>query len=156
MNCSEKSCIPFVFISISLKCMLSEHSSERLRCLIRKGGKNADFIGKESLWIYIVKPRTFQELSYWSIYIGYNWTVKDEWNVTWYYSKRDVVRCLCITKEKKDANKNLILIKLSFYKDHFRKCVQWRCLDLSEACHVNEYSMVSKTIMLVLIISLMW
>ena len=60
---------------------------------------------------------------------------------------------VCVSpKKKKDANKNLILIKLSFYKDHFRKCVQWRCLDLSVACHVNEYSMVSKTIMLVLII----
>ena len=46
--------VPFVFISISLKCMLSEHSSERLRFLIRKGGKNADLIGKESLWIYTV------------------------------------------------------------------------------------------------------
>jgi hypothetical protein len=34
--------------------MLSEHSSERLRFLIRKGGKNADLIGKESLWIYTV------------------------------------------------------------------------------------------------------
>jgi hypothetical protein len=54
VNCSEKSCIPFVFISISLKCMLSEHSSERKRFLIRKGGKNADLIGKESLWIYTV------------------------------------------------------------------------------------------------------
>jgi hypothetical protein len=50
----KKSYIPFVFISISLKCMLSEHSSERLRFLIRKGGKNADLIGKESLWIYTV------------------------------------------------------------------------------------------------------
>jgi hypothetical protein len=49
VNCSEKSYIPFVFILISLKCMLSEHSSERLRFLIRKGGKNADLIGKESL-----------------------------------------------------------------------------------------------------------
>ena len=54
VNCPEKSCIPFVFKSISLKCMLSEHSSERLRFLIRKGGKNADLIGKESLWIYTV------------------------------------------------------------------------------------------------------
>ena len=34
--------------------MLSEHSSDRLRFLIRKGGKNADLIGKESLWIYTV------------------------------------------------------------------------------------------------------
>ena len=49
MNCSEKSYIPFVFISISLKCMLSEHNSEKLCVLIRKGGKNADLIGKESL-----------------------------------------------------------------------------------------------------------
>ena len=56
---------------------------------------------------------------------------------------------VCVSPKKK---KNLILIKLSFYKDHFRKCVQWRCLDLSVTCHVIEYSMVSKTIMLVLII----
>jgi len=34
---------------------MSEHSSERLRFLIRKGGKNVDLIGKESLWIYTVK-----------------------------------------------------------------------------------------------------
>ena len=54
MNCSEKSYIPVVFISISLKCMLSEHSSERLRFLIRKGGKNADLIGKE--WRYEYTP----------------------------------------------------------------------------------------------------
>jgi hypothetical protein len=37
----KKSYIPFVFISISLKCMLSEHSSERLRFLIRKGGTDS-------------------------------------------------------------------------------------------------------------------
>jgi hypothetical protein len=64
VNCSEKSYIPFVFISISLKCMLSEHSSERKRFLIRKGGKNADLIGKESLWIYTVKYE-----------IGFNWLI---------------------------------------------------------------------------------
>jgi hypothetical protein len=37
-----------------LRSMLSEHSSERFRFLIRKGDKNADLIGKESLWIYTV------------------------------------------------------------------------------------------------------
>jgi hypothetical protein len=34
--------------------MLSEHSLERLHFLNRRGDKNADLIGKESLWIYIV------------------------------------------------------------------------------------------------------
>jgi hypothetical protein len=49
--------------------MLSEHSSERLRFLIRKGGKNADLIGKESLWIYTVMgylPESLEE----DIYLG--------------------------------------------------------------------------------------
>lgn len=57
-----------------------------------------------------------------------------------------------LSPKKKNAKKNLILIKLSFFKDHFRKCVQWRCLDLSVACNVSEYSVASKTIILVLII----
>jgi hypothetical protein len=34
--------------------MLSEHSSDRLGFPIRKEGKNADLIGKEPLWIYIM------------------------------------------------------------------------------------------------------
>jgi hypothetical protein len=34
--------------------MLSEHSSNRLGFPIRKGGKNADLIGNESLWTYTV------------------------------------------------------------------------------------------------------
>jgi hypothetical protein len=51
---------------------------------------------------------------------------------------------VCVSPKKKKMQTRI--------KDHFRKCVQWRCLDLSVACHVIEYSMVSKTIMLVLII----
>jgi hypothetical protein len=71
VNCSEKSYIPFIFISISLKCMLSEHSFERLCFLIRKGGKNADLIGKESLWIYIGEERSLKfKLESWPPIIG--------------------------------------------------------------------------------------
>jgi hypothetical protein len=43
--------------------MLSEHSSERLRFLIRKGGKNADLIGKESLGIYTVIYKNYIKMS---------------------------------------------------------------------------------------------
>ena len=44
--------------------MLSEHSSDRLGFPIRKGGKNADLIGKESLWIYTVKKREKESQSW--------------------------------------------------------------------------------------------
>ena len=49
----------FCFYINQFESMLSEHSSGRLCFLIRKGGKNADLIGKESLhrvyvYMYII------------------------------------------------------------------------------------------------------
>jgi hypothetical protein len=49
---------------------------------------------------------------------AYDWAVKDEWKVTWHITwhdtKEHVVRCLCITKEKrkkKDTTVRLHKIK---------------------------------------------
>ena len=50
--------IRFYVISLGMMILFSAHKKYLLHIyatLIRKGGKNADLIGKESLWIYTVK-----------------------------------------------------------------------------------------------------
>jgi hypothetical protein len=52
-------------------------------------------------------------------FLGYDWTVTDEWKFTWHDPKRYVVRCQCqrgkVKNKRYNARNNLTQTWLTFY-----------------------------------------